>query len=82
LGEEHPATLGAIGNLAISKDMLGESESALLMFDRVWKAYQEIFGAEHPATQDAKNNVEICRKILTVASRKQCHQPTIKEQAT
>ena len=59
LGDEHPDTITAIGNLAITLGDQGKLEEAAAMMREVLEKRQRILGNEHPDTITAMNNFAI-----------------------
>jgi tetratricopeptide (TPR) repeat protein len=56
LGNEHPDTLLAMNNLAISYSKVGRRQEAMELREKVLKASQRTLGNEHPDTLSAMNN--------------------------
>ena len=59
LGPEHPDTLGAMHNLAISYRHAGRLEEALGLFEESLRLRREQLGPEHPNTLEAMNNLAV-----------------------
>ena len=59
LGAEHPDTLRAMGNLAVSYGNAGRLEEALGLREEVLRLRREKLGAEHPDTLGAMGNLAI-----------------------
>ena len=57
LGSEHPDTLYAMNNLAISYSDLGRKQEAMELVETVLKARQRTLGSEHRDTLMAMNNL-------------------------
>ena len=57
LGADHPDTLTAMHNLAISYRQAGRLEEALGMGEEVLRLRREKLGADHPDTLDAMHNL-------------------------
>ncbi|MFM9746080.1 tetratricopeptide repeat protein, partial [Streptomyces brasiliscabiei] len=57
LGQDHPDTLRARHNLAISYSAAGRVQDALDLTERVLADYERILGQDHPATLDTRNNL-------------------------
>jgi tetratricopeptide (TPR) repeat protein len=57
LGDEHPATLSAINNLANTRIGRGDYAGAQELHERVLEIRHRILGAEHPHTLSAMNNL-------------------------
>ncbi|WP_420128350.1 tetratricopeptide repeat protein [Longimicrobium sp.] len=62
LGEEHPHTLTAMNNLAITRDAHGDHAGAQELKERVLEARQRILGEEHPNTLTAMSNLASTRR--------------------
>ncbi|KAB8356491.1 hypothetical protein FH972_024074 [Carpinus fangiana] len=60
---EHPDTIKAMSNLAISLCYIGKIDEALSMQQHVLEKSQRILGLEHPDTIAAMNNLEIMRNM-------------------
>lgn len=73
LGEEHPYTISAMGDLANTLGNQGQLDEALHMMRRVVLEMNRILGAEHPKTRIAKAN------LAAIEAQKQL--PTTKAQA-
>ena len=58
LGEEHPDTLTAKGNLAHTLSQLGNYVAAKKLQEEVLEASRRTLGEEHPETLTAKPNLE------------------------
>lgn len=48
LGEEHPDTLTAMGNLAVALDAQGHHAAARRLEERALEARKRVLGEEHP----------------------------------
>ncbi|KAH7230968.1 hypothetical protein BKA59DRAFT_321505 [Fusarium tricinctum] len=59
LGDEHPDTIAAMNNLAITLSDQGKLDEAALMRREVLEKRQRILGDEHPDTIAAMNNLAI-----------------------
>ena len=59
LGPEHPDTLRAMNNLAISYDVAGRRDEALKLREEVLALRRKVIGPEHPDTLRAMNNLAI-----------------------
>jgi hypothetical protein len=59
-GDEHPDTLTAMNNLAMTLRAFGELRSARLLLKRVLEARRRVLGDEHPDTLTALNQLEAC----------------------
>lgn len=57
LGEEHPATLTAMNNLAFTLYAQGELTGARVLQGRVLEAIRRVLGEDHPDTLKAMNNL-------------------------
>jgi tetratricopeptide (TPR) repeat protein len=57
LGGEHPNTLKAMGNLAVTLRERGKFTEACSLQEHVLKALNRLLGEEHPLTLAAKNNL-------------------------
>jgi tetratricopeptide (TPR) repeat protein len=57
LGEEHPDTILAMGNLASTLEDQGQLEEAAMMKKEVLEKMKRILGEEHPSTISAMNNL-------------------------
>ena len=57
LGEEHPDTIWAMGNLAITYDSLGKYADAEKLQIKVLDMRNRLFGKEHPDIISAMNNL-------------------------
>ncbi|KAJ7698196.1 hypothetical protein B0H14DRAFT_2417958, partial [Mycena olivaceomarginata] len=57
LGEEHPGTLIAMGNLALSYSALGRSKEAAELETVVLEKRKLLLGEEHPETLIAMGNL-------------------------
>ena len=64
LGADHPDTLTAMQNLAISYSDTGRLEEALGMGEEVLRLRREKLGADHPATLTAINNLAVTLNAL------------------
>ena len=64
LGENHPATLTSLNNLAITYSSLGDYNKALEMKNAVYNARKEILGEKHPDTLSALHNLAITYSSL------------------
>jgi tetratricopeptide (TPR) repeat protein len=64
LGEEHPATLMSINNLAISLEALGDLTGARQLSEQVLEARRRVLGEEHPDTVMSMNNLASTLKAL------------------
>ena len=64
LGEEHPDTLTAMGNLAVSLRALGEKQAARALLEKVVEGSQRVLGAEHPDTLMAMDNLAVSLQAL------------------
>ncbi len=83
LGEEHPDTLSALNNLAITYSYLDEYKKALEINEKVYTILCQILGEEHPETLNSLHNLastygnlgehkkalEMNEKVYTVRSR-------------
>ncbi|MBT2415753.1 tetratricopeptide repeat protein [Streptomyces sp. ISL-12] len=56
-GPDHPDTLKARNNLAVSYSAAGRVQDALDLAERVLADYERILGPDHPNTLDARNNL-------------------------
>ena len=54
LGEEHPETLSAMGNLATSYTELGRVAEAIPLQEKVLARWERLFGTDHPAVVAAR----------------------------
>ncbi len=59
LTEDHPDTLAAKNNLAVTYDYMGEYAKALELYEEVLKKQTELLGEEHTFTLMVKNNMAI-----------------------
>lgn len=57
LGDDHPATLDARHNLAVSYGNAGRFQDALDLSERVLADYERILGDDHPDTLRARHNL-------------------------
>ena len=57
LGDEHPYTIGAMQNLAITLNDLGRYDEALKLGEEVLTLHKKILGDEHPRTLTAMQNL-------------------------
>ncbi|WP_261575757.1 tetratricopeptide repeat protein [Frankia gtarii] len=57
LGEEHPNTLTARGNLAVAYDRAGRSAEAISLHERVVADRERLLGGEHSDTLAARGNL-------------------------
>ncbi|MET7881283.1 tetratricopeptide repeat protein [Micromonospora profundi] len=57
LGDEHPSTLTARGNLATSYRMAGRTADAILIEEKVVVDFARLLGDEHPDTLTARGNL-------------------------
>ena len=62
LGPEHPSTLDAIGNWALSLDDLGRTAEAEPLAKECYDISKRTLGPEHPDTLRAFGNWEILKK--------------------
>jgi Tetratricopeptide repeat len=62
LGAEHPDTLGARSNLAVTLYTQGDLAAAREHQQAVLEAMQRNLGAEHPDTLTARNNLAVTLK--------------------
>ncbi|KAH6983683.1 hypothetical protein BKA56DRAFT_482570, partial [Ilyonectria sp. MPI-CAGE-AT-0026] len=84
LGDEHPDTISAMSNLAITLEDQGQLDKAARMMREVLKKRQRILGDKHLHTISAMNNLSITlsaskarqskirsvKKVLTKVNRK------------
>ncbi|MFE6247303.1 tetratricopeptide repeat protein [Streptomyces niveus] len=63
MGPDHPDTLGARHNLAISYSDAGRTQDALELRERVLADHQRLLGPDHPATLSARHNLATIRAI-------------------
>ncbi|WP_078652750.1 tetratricopeptide repeat protein [Streptomyces sp. NRRL F-525] len=61
LGDDHPNTLTARHNLAISYSDAGRVQDALNLRERVLADYERILGDDHPNTLTARHNLAHAR---------------------
>lgn len=64
LGKEHPDTITALNNLAISYDEMGDHKRALELKEKVYNLRVEVLGEEHPHTLSALNNLAVTCSLL------------------
>ena len=64
LGPDHPDTISAMGNLAITLCDQGQLDKAASMQQDVLEKMRRIRGDEHPHTITARNNLSIMLRIL------------------
>lgn len=57
LGNEHPNTLLAMNNLAVSYGKVGRKQEAIELREKVLEARQRTLSNEHPDTLMAMNNL-------------------------
>ena len=64
LGDEHPATLSALNNLASTLQTLGDLHGARQIQTQVVEQSRLVLGEEHPATLTALNNLALTLAAL------------------
>jgi hypothetical protein len=68
LGPEHPATLGAINNLAGSLFRLGELAGARDLLEEIVDGYRRVLGPDHPTTRTVTDNLAWVQRALDDAT--------------
>ena len=68
-GPEHPDTLSAMNNLAISYAEAGRRDEALKLREQVLALSRKVNGPEHPATLKAMNNLAISYDVPAARTR-------------
>ena len=53
LGEEHPGTLNAIGNLAFTLKSQNRNEEAISLMEKCCRPRKRILGSHHPDTESS-----------------------------
>jgi Tetratricopeptide repeat len=66
LGDEHPDTIGAMNNLAITLGDLGQLEEAIALLEVAAPQIRRIFGDEHPHTRLVVNNLARFSSAISV----------------
>ena len=69
-GEEHPDTLTALGNLAVTYGKLGDRRKALELEEKVYALRYKVLGEEHPDTRTARSNLTRTLQNLKELKRK------------
>jgi tetratricopeptide (TPR) repeat protein len=64
LGEDHPATLQAIYDLAETRRALGDLQAALKLHEQILAAHHQVLGEDHPATLASINSLGVTRREL------------------
>ncbi|KAJ7452633.1 hypothetical protein FB451DRAFT_1523796 [Mycena latifolia] len=59
LGDDHPDTLGALGNLAVTAQRLGQTKEVEEIEVQVLEKRRKILGDDHPATLNAMMNLAV-----------------------
>ena len=57
LGVDHPSTLGAMSNLAVTLSDLGQFDNALALNKKTFDLRRVKLGADHPSTLESMNNL-------------------------
>jgi hypothetical protein len=79
LGEEHPNTLTAKGNLAVTLAEQGDLAGARPLQEQVLKARRRVLGEEHPDTLSAMNNLAVTlRRQGDLAGARQLQEQVLK----
>jgi hypothetical protein len=75
LGEEHPATLVAIGNLALVLQEMGELSAARELHERVLVVRRRVLGDEHRETLVSMNNLAlVVREMGELPAARELHE--------
>lgn len=64
LGEDHPSTVIALGDLAAAAFYRGENQRAADLFARVLASHRAVFGEEHPNVAVALQNLALAQRRL------------------
>ena len=59
LGADHPKTLAARDNLAVTYRIAGRTTEAIALHERTAADCERVLGADHPATSAARNNLAL-----------------------
>ena len=59
LGPDHPDTLSAMNNLAVSLSDQGDLPAARALWEKVLAGRERVLGPDHPDTLSAMNNLAV-----------------------
>ncbi|MFF2674375.1 tetratricopeptide repeat protein [Streptomyces niveus] len=76
LGPDHPATLNARNNLAVSYSDAGRLQDALHLHERVLADRERALGPDHPATLGARNNLAHVREAAAAVPQPDAATPS------
>jgi hypothetical protein len=62
LGAEHPDTLAACNNVALTYRDMGDVVRATALFERTLASCERVLGSDHPITETTRENLEATQR--------------------